>query len=89
MLPKPWSTSRFETAAFVSDGHADIKYLVAGRADEQPAGNFPLFSEHGMKPVPVPAGRADSELIPLLNFFDVMFHGWDLENDLRNVRCNS
>ena len=68
--------SEFKSAAigFASHRHANIEYLVAGGAYEQPAGGLLIFTEYGVEPVTVSAGRTDSEFIRHLNFLNIMIH---------------
>ena len=72
--------SEVESAAIdlESDRQADIEYLVAGGADEQPAGGLRMFAKYGVEPVTVSAGRTNFEFIRHLYFLNIMIHLYHL-----------
>jgi hypothetical protein len=57
-----------------SGGQADIKNLVTGWADKIPEDCIAIFSEHGMKTIPVAAQRAGFEFFRYFDLVDPVVH---------------
>ena len=84
--PYLWENKKIDHILFINPGNCGfgggksyIESIVAGGADEQPAGGLSLFTEYGVEPVTVSADRADSEFIRHLYLLDVVIHLYHLE----------
>lgn len=72
------------SAVHVGAGHseADIKNLMAGGADKEPLQPGRSASEHGVKAILIPAGRADAKLPVHFHRGDRVRHTYSpLQND--------